>query len=128
MEKAGDCGAHALIIEDNRIVSRAIEEQLLLAGFRSVDHAHTSRHALELARQHFPDLVIVGEHVDPWAGLDAARELSLAGGAAVMMVSANPSCRRSDLPHDAVLEGAYRIDELDRALDAARKATAALCN
>lgn len=128
MTKASDCGAHALIIEDNMIVSRAIEEQLLLAGFRSVALAHTRSGALDLVRQHFPDLVVVGEHIDQWAGLDAARELSRSGGAAVTMVSTNPKFRQRDLPDDAVVEGTYRIDQLDLAFSAARDAALAMRN
>lgn len=43
MKKANDHGTHALIIEENAILSRAIEQQLRVAGFRSIDHAHMSR-------------------------------------------------------------------------------------
>lgn len=117
--------AHALIIEDNMIVSRAIEDQLLVAGFRSVDHARTRRRAMELAGAHFPDLVVVGEHVDRWAGLEAARELGQSGRASVMMVCTNPKYCRKNLPDD-ILEGPYRIDQLSQAFNASRPMAASL--
>lgn len=119
MTETGCCRGHALIIEDDMIVSHAIKEQLLVAGFRSVARARTQRRALDLAGQHFPDLVVVGEHVDQWAGLDAARDLSLCGRAAVMMVSANPRSCLPNLPDDAVMEDICRIDRIGLVFDVA---------
>ncbi|MBB5984689.1 response regulator [Sphingobium lignivorans] len=117
--------AHALIIEDNMIMSRAIEAQLMAAGFRSIDHARTRARAMTLARAQSPDVVVLGEHVDQWAGIAAAQELSHRDGTAVMMVTTDPQFWRRPFPEDVPVRGPYRIDQLSRAFGARRQGSAA---
>ena len=50
---------HALIIEDNMIITRAIQSCLEPLGFVTFDHAWTEEQAVVAARQRAPDLVVI---------------------------------------------------------------------
>ena len=52
---------HALIIDDNMVISNAIQKYLESAGFDSFDKAWTEAQALAAANQRSPDLIVIGD-------------------------------------------------------------------
>jgi CheY-like chemotaxis protein len=68
--------SHALIIDDNRVVGRAIQSWLAAFGFDSFDHTWTEQQALEAAAERTPDLIVVGDHVASGSPLEVAREVA----------------------------------------------------
>ena len=113
---------HALIIEDNMIVSRVIEEQLSHAGFNSCDHAWTERQALELANHHIPDLIVIGDAIEQGSAIEAARQICGNGPVPVVLATANASRARRRLPKGASMCGPYSIGQIGKALDDIKRA------
>lgn len=78
---------HALIVEDNMIVSRAVEDRLLPLGFDSFDHAWTAQQALRAAEQRPPDLVIISDDVAGSSPERLARQISDRRGSAIVLIT-----------------------------------------
>lgn len=110
---------HALIIEDNMIVGHAIEQQLIRLGFQSFDHAWTEKQAVDLARRHLPDLVVVGDTLETGSPMAAARKISEFGDVPILLATADSFQAKRQLPADASLKGPFRIDQLGAAIDLA---------
>ncbi len=111
--------SHALIIDDNMVVSRAIQNRLAAFGFDSFDHTWTERQALEAATRHRPDLIVIGDHVADGSPLAVARELSSTSDAPILAVTTDRFMFRRALPEGATVEGPYPLGELDAALASA---------
>lgn len=110
---------HALIIEDNLIVSKALEDTLSNAGFQSFDHAWTEEDAVQAARRHRPDLVIVGDHIQSGSGVEAARRIAADRDVPVMLVTADSLKARETLPEGASLDGPFLLRDMPKAIVAA---------
>ena len=54
---------HALIVDDNMAIGRAIKNRLAALGFDSFDHVWSEDQAIAAAASHAPDLVVLGDHV-----------------------------------------------------------------
>lgn len=108
--------SHALIIDDNRLVSRAIQSRLMALGFDSFDHTWTGQQALEAAAQRRPDLIVVGEHVAGGSPLEVAREVAWQSAAPMLAVATDRFVFERALPEGVAIEGPYPLSELDAAL------------
>ena len=111
--------SHALIIDDNRVVSRAIQSRLAAFGFDSFDHTWTEQQALDAADQRRPDLIVVGDHVAGGSPLEVAREVAWKSDAPMLTVTTDRFMFERALPHGAVVDGPYPLGELDAALGSA---------
>lgn len=109
--------SHALLIDDNMAVSRAVQARLSMAGFDSFDHARTGEQAFEAACQRRPDLIVVGDHLANGSPLEIARELAAVSDAPVLAVTADRFQRH--LPKGASADGPYSFGNLDGALASA---------
>lgn len=107
---------HALIIDDNMIVSRAIENRLIELGFSSFDHAWTERQAVEAAACRSPDLVVIGDAVEDGCALKAASSIVKQRAVPVLMITADPARARSRLPRDAPFDGPFLLNEIETAV------------
>ena len=113
--------SHALIIDDNMLVSQVIENRLAPLGFDSFEHSWTEEQAVAAAERRLPDLVVVGDAVESGSALDAARRISAAHDVPVLMVTAkSPLTRR--VAADAVVEGPYALDAIATAVKQAQRA------
>jgi len=108
--------SHALIIDDNRVVSRAIQSRLAAFGFDSFDHTWTEQQALEAAAQRRPDLIVVGDHVAGGSPLEVAREVAWKSDAPMLAVTTDRFVFERALPQGAAIDGPYPLSELDAAL------------
>lgn len=111
--------SHALIIDDNMVVSRAIQSRLTAFGFDSFDHTWTEQQALEAAAQRRPDLIVVGDHVVSGSPIEVAHEVASASEAPILAVTADRFALQRCLPEGATVDGPYPLSELDSALAAA---------
>jgi DNA-binding response OmpR family regulator len=108
--------SHALIIDDNRAVGRAIQSRLTALGFDSFDHTWTGGQALEAAAHRRPDLIVIGDHFASGSPLAVAREVALTSEAPVLAVTADHFSFQRFVPHGATMDGPYPLGELDAAL------------
>ena len=111
--------SHALIIDDNRVVSRAIQSRLAAFGFDSFDHTWTEQQALEAAAQRRPDLIVVGDHVAGGSPLEVAREVAWKSDAPMLAVTTDRFVFERALPQGAAIDGPYPLSELDATLSSA---------
>jgi len=108
--------SHALIIDDNLIVSRAIQDRLEAFGFDSFDHTWAEQQALAAAAFRTPDLIVVGDTIAEGSPLDVAEELARANGAPVLVVTTHRFMLQRRIPEGAVIDGPYHLSELESAL------------
>lgn len=111
---------HALIIDDNMIISHAVENCLVSLGFDSFDHTWTEAQAIEAATARHPDLVIIGDSIADGSPVDAARRIVELFGAPILLVAAGRCEVRRNLPADAVLDGPFSLSDIDVAVAVAR--------
>lgn len=112
--------SHALIIDDNMVVSRAIQSRLAAFGFDSFDHTWTEQQALEAAAQRRPDLIVVGQHVVSGSPLKVAREVASTSEAPILAVTTDRFMFHRSVLDGATVDGPYPLKELDAALASAR--------
>lgn len=106
-------------MDDNLVVSRAIEARLAALGFDSFDHTWTERQALDAAAQRRPDLIVTGDHVADGCPVEVARKVADTSGAPIIAVTADRVSLRRYLPEGATIEGPYPLSEFDAALASA---------
>lgn len=111
---------HALIIDDNRVVSRAIQSRLSAFGFDSFDHTWTEQQALAAAARRPPDLIVVGDHVASGSPLEVAREVAHASDAPILAVTSDRFMFQRRVPEGTSVDGPYPLSALDDALASAR--------
>jgi len=110
---------HALIIDDNMIVTRAIEQRLSQLGFRSFDHAWTEDQAFKAAGKRKPDLVVVGDRIASGSPIAAAEQLCTQYDAPALLVTARDKSRQGQLPEGASLIGPFPLSRLEAAVECA---------
>ena len=114
---------HALIIDDNMIVSRAIQSCLETLGFNSFDHTWTEEQALAAAGRRPPDLVVIGDEVEAGSGLSAAKRISCNFAVPVLMVTGDPVRARKRLEKAVAFEGPFLLNQIEEAVQLARADT-----
>jgi CheY-like chemotaxis protein len=111
---------HALIIDDNAVISRAVENRLVPLGFNSFDHTWTEKQALDAATARHPDLVVVGDSIAGGSPVRAAQRVAEQFGAPILLVAAGRCEVRRKIPAGAVLEGPFSLSDIDVAVAIAR--------
>lgn len=108
--------SHALIIDDNMVISRAIEARLVLYGFDSFDRTWAKRQAAEAAAQHTPDLIVVGASVSDGSPIEVARHIATSCNAPIMMVTSGRVHVEQHVPAGTRITGPFHVTQLDAAL------------
>ena len=111
--------SHALIIDDNMVVCRAVQNRLAAFGFNSFDHTWTEQQARNAAAERRPDLIVVGDHLADGSPLAVAREVATSTDAPILAVTTDRFSLQRALPIGATIEGPYSLSELDAALQSA---------
>lgn len=111
---------HALIIDDNMIVSRAIQNRLMGLGFTSFDHTWTGDQAIAAATRRTPNLVVIGDETDSVSALGAARRIASEGAVPVLMVTGDPANARSRLSKAGGFDGPFLLNQVEEAVAIAR--------
>lgn len=92
---------HALIIEDNLLVSRFLENRLAALDFGSFDHVWTEEDAVAAATRRLPDLAIIGDDLTAGRGFNAARRMAGLGDVPALVISSRRAVTHRTLPCDA---------------------------
>jgi len=111
---------HALIIDDNMIISRAIEDRLLSLGFNSFDHTWTEEQAVAAAERRLPDLVVLGDSIEVGSALNAAHRIATRGNVPILMITANPYRLTRPFPEGVSFDGPFILNEIEAAVALAR--------
>ena len=109
---------HALIVNDNRVISRGIQDQLQACGFDSFDHTWSERQALEAAARHSPDLVVIGGAIAGGSPLEVARKVASEAYAPVLAVTTEEFTFERRFPTRVATHGPFRLSQLSDALAA----------
>lgn len=113
--------SHALIIDDNMIVGRAVENQLIPLGFDSFDHCWTEPQAIAAAECRAPDLVIVGDSIADGSPVEVARNVSGRHHAPMLMITAMDFRLHCALSADACLSGPFQLHEMGEVVALSRQ-------
>ena len=109
--------SHALIIEYNMLISRAVEDRLLPLGFASFDHAWTEPQAAEAARMRTPDLVVMGE-IGPGDARDRlVREIVDEHAAPVVVIAEAHCTLYRNSPQGVAVSGRFPLSDIDAAVE-----------
>lgn len=111
---------HALIIDDNMIVSRAIQSYLEKLGFSSFDQTWTEEQAVAAAIRHHPDLIVIGDDAERGCAISAARRIVGEVSIPVLMVSGDPARARRRLKQLDSFEGPFLLNQIEEAVELAR--------
>lgn len=112
--------AHALIIGDNMIISRAIENCLISLGFNSFDRTLTEAQALAVAECRPPDLVVIDETVACGSASIVAEHMVEQFETPIILMTAGQCEVRRRLPQGAILNGPFLLSDMGNAVAAAR--------
>jgi DNA-binding response OmpR family regulator len=110
---------HALIIDDNMIVGRAVRSRLEHLGFTTFDQAWTEHQALAAAGRRRPDLVVIGDAIESGSAIKAARTIAQRFETPVLMVTGDSHRLRERCEGLCAVEGPYALNQIDQAVDAA---------
>ena len=109
--------SHALIIDDNVVLSRAIRSRLEAFGYNSFDCTWAEQQALAAAASRSPDLIVVGDTIAEGSPLGVAGRLGASKSVPVLMVTNTQTFMlQRNAPDGTVIDGPYRLSELDMAL------------
>lgn len=108
--------SHALIIDDNMIICRAIQTRLEALGFASFDHAWTERQAVAAAAARIPDLVVVGDEIAEGRSLDAAKLIAEQFAVPVLLVTGDVDRARRIAGKECLFEGPFLINQIEDAV------------
>ena len=110
--------SHALIIDDNVILSRAIRSRLEAFGFDSFDYTWAEQQALEAAASRAPDLIVVGDTIADGSPLGVAGRLAASGDVPVLFVTTQSFMLQRRAADSELIDGPHRLSELDQVLAA----------
>ncbi len=111
--------AHALIIDDNTAISRAIQHYLESLGFRSFDLTWTEQQALAAADRHRPDIIVIGDDIETGSAIRAAQQISSGSPIPVLMVSGNPTQAAKCLEQASSYDGPFLLNQIEEAVEVA---------
>jgi DNA-binding response OmpR family regulator len=117
---------HALIINENIAICRAVRQYLGMLGFGTFDHAWTERQAMVAARQRSPDIIVIGDDIEIGCAMRAARNISADGTIPVLMVSGDPVRASRQLAQTSSYHGPFRLNQIEEAVEIALEGKAAV--
>ncbi len=113
---AGEVVKHALIMDDNVAVSRAIRDRLKMFGFNSFDWTWAEHQALKAAAMRRPDLIVAGDTIVEGSPLRMAGELASSNRVPLLAIATQSFTLQRQTAGGEVFDGPYALIELDHAL------------
>ena len=107
---------HALIIEDDDLISIAIEEVLRDCGFTSFDVAVSLDEAVTAARRRCPRLITADVELKPGSGIDAVQTICSDSPIPVIFITGRADAARLRMPQYPVLSKPFRISDVEAAV------------
>jgi hypothetical protein len=124
----GEVVKHALIMDDNVAVSRAIRDRLRTFGFDSFDWTWAECQALKAAAARRPDLIVAGDTIAEGSPMPMAGELASTNRVPLLAIAPQSFMFRRQTPGGNVFDGPYPLTKLDDALAAMSASPAAAPN
>ncbi len=107
---------HALIIEDNVMITAQIADELRNRGFTSVECADTCDEAIALAASQCPDLITADHFLAGESGISAVRKICENRPIPVIYVVALPDRVLAEEPDAVVLQKPFTPSGLGKAI------------
>lgn len=107
---------HALIIEDDGLISMAIEEVLRDCGFTSFNVAVSLDGAVFAATQRCPALITADVELEPGCGINAVQTICSNSRIPVIFITGQAETARSRMPQHPVLTKPFRVEEVRAAV------------
>lgn len=108
---------HALIIEDQCLISMAIEDALLGCGFASCDIAVSMEGAVMAAEKRCPDLITADVKLAPGCGITAVERICHKKAVPVLFITGSLAELRIRLPGHPVVEKPFSTEQIVRAVE-----------
>lgn len=108
--------AHALIVNDKMIISRAIRDRLSNLGFDSFDHTFTEGQALSVAKCRKPDLVVVGDTVIGSASAVVADHIFETFGSPIVRLASGRCEVRKQVLQGETVTGPFSLTDIGAAI------------
>jgi CheY-like chemotaxis protein len=110
---------HALIIEDDDLISFAIEEALFGCGFTSITIAVSVEQAVASATHQCPDLITADVELRPASGIEAVQTICSKNLIPVIFITGQGDEARSRMPQHSVLDKPFRVADVEAAVQQA---------
>lgn len=110
---------HALIIEDNHLISMMIEVELLEHGYTSTEIATSQKQAIAMAIYRCPDLITVDDKLDSGTGVESIREICRDQALPVVFITAQPEAITEHIPDAIIVLKPFSRPQLTAAIEAA---------
>ena len=94
---------HALIIEDEPLISTSIEAILIDCGFTSFDFATSGEEAIKAAELRCPALITADVELSPGSGIDAVNAICRGPPIPVIFITGSPSEVASRMPQHPLI-------------------------
>ena len=107
---------HALIVEDDPLVSHALEDQLMRLGFNSFEKSWTEEDGVAAAARTAPDIVVVGENLAEGSPIETARRIAQMHDVPILLVAHKSSRDGRRLPAGASMSGPYPLEAMAKAV------------
>ena len=107
---------HALIIEDDPLISMAIQDVLEDNGCTSFDLASSFEAAVAAAARRCPDLITADVRLAPGCGIDAVEAICAANPVFVIFITGTADEARQRCPGRIVIEKPFTVSQIEEAV------------
>ena len=107
---------HALIIEDNVMITAQIADELRSRGFGSIECADTCDEAIAMAESQCPDLITADHWLVGESGISAVRKICENRPIPVIYIVALPDALLAEEPDAVVLQKPFTSRGLSKAI------------
>jgi DNA-binding response OmpR family regulator len=107
---------HALIIEDEPLISLAIQDVLADNGCTSFDLAPSFEAAVAAAHKRCPDLITADVRLAPGNGIDAVEAICAAKPAFVIFITGTGAEARQRCPGRIVIDKPFTVSQVEEAV------------
>jgi len=107
---------HALIIEDESLISMAIEDALRGCGFTSFDFAVSAEEAVAAVAGKCPHLITSDVQLRPGCGITAVQSICSEQPIPVLFITGRPGEVRMRMPGQALVEKPFDADHIMEAI------------
>lgn len=107
---------HALIIEDEPLISLAIQDVLAENGCTSFDLASSFEAAVSAATKRCPDLITADVRLAPGSGIDAVEAICATHPVFVIFITGTAEEARQRCPGRIVIEKPFTVSQVEEAV------------
>jgi len=118
---------HALIIDDNMVVSNAIQSYLEPLGFATFDQTWTEAQAIAAAEMRPPDLIVIGDELEAGSSLRAAQRITEWLAVPVLMVTGDSARARRRFDTTCRVDGPFLLNQIEEVVNIVQDRSRRFC-